>query len=60
VSGNPPDTRSAGNPHQKLEVAMGRKPKKTRKSPPAATATVELFLLLVLMAKVGAIIHQAG
>jgi hypothetical protein len=39
---------------------MGRKPKKTRKSPPAATATVELFLLLVLMAKVGAIIHQAG
>jgi len=49
-----------GTLNKELEVAMGRKPKKPRKSPSVATATGELFLLLVLMAKVGAIVHQAG
>lgn len=39
---------------------MGDKPKKVRKSPVVATTTTELFLLLILVTKVGAVVHQVS
>ncbi len=43
---------------------MGRKPKKTKKNSIVAKitikATIELSLLLVVVVKVGAVVHHAG
>ena len=39
---------------------MGEKPKKTRKSPLVAKTTIELSLLLILVAKVAAAVHQVS
>jgi hypothetical protein len=39
---------------------MGRRPNKKRKSSPGMVVSVELFLLLLLVVKVGTIVHQVA